>query len=135
MTWPDLGLSAHFDLATQDNPELTQEFWEALPFESVQEHGAVTGKLIYCWVPIVSSAPVHVQNTHLGSPDGRVSYSQYTGNKVIIKFGPLTEDINAPVLGLVPADDLGVIAKVGETVWAGYHADKPILKVTFERDE
>jgi hypothetical protein len=135
MSWPDLGLSSYFELDTEANPELTDEFWNALPFETVQEHGAVTGKLIYCWVPIVSGAPVRVQNTHLASPDGRVSYSQFTGNKVIIKFGPLTEDINAPVLGLVPAEELDTIAAVGETVWNSYHEDKRIISVVFGKDE
>jgi hypothetical protein len=135
MSWPDLGISTYFDLDVEANPELTSEFWDALPFDTVQEHGAVTGKLIYCWVPIVSAAPVRVQNTHLAGPDGRVSYSQFTGNKVIIKFGPLTEDINAPVLGLVPAEELHKIAQVGETVWRSYHEDKRVIRVAFRKDE
>ncbi len=133
MSWPDLDISTHFDLDDEANPELTSEFWDALPFETVQEHGAVTGPLIYCWVPIVSTAEVQSQNSHLTAPDGRVSYSQFTGNKVIIKFGPLTEDIKAPVLGLVPSEEIQKIAEVGKTVWHSYHEDKRIIRVEFRK--
>ena len=93
----------------------------------------VTGDIIYCWTPLVSLAPVKVTNLHTESPIGRVSYSQGTGNKVIIKYGPLSEDLPAPVLGLVSADHHRSLVEIGDAVWRNTMTSKRLLPVNFER--
>jgi hypothetical protein len=134
MYWPDLEVKVPFQLEDAKNPELCDEFWDNLPFEAVQEHGMVTGKIIYTWVPIVSTAPVHFAQLHTESPIGRVSYSQGTGNKVIIKYGECSEDCPAPVLGYVPEDYHERLNFIGRSIWRNYFGPKKIIKVVFEKE-
>ena len=133
MTWPELDISMIFELDDEHNKALCDEFWDALPLVAVQEHGSVSGELIYCWVNMLSFAEVPFSQLHSESPFGRVSYSQGTGNKVIIKYGPVSEDCYAPVLGMVPEQYLGDLKKVGKIIWDNYYMDKKIYTVKFER--
>jgi hypothetical protein len=133
MSWPDFRVEVPFALEDSQNPELCQEFWDALPFECIQEHGMVTGDIIYCWTPMVSLAPVQVGQLHSESPIGRVSYSQGTGNKVIVKYGPATEDIAAPCLGLVTSEHHDELSAIGNEVWRNTMTTKRLLRVRFER--
>jgi hypothetical protein len=132
MSWPDFDATVTFVLEDDANPELCEEFWSGLPFSCIQEHGMVTGDLIYCWTPLVSVAPVRVYNLHNESPMGRVSYSQVTGNKVIVKYGPLSEDLPAPVLGLVDGQHHKTLIDIGNAVWRNTMTSKRLLRVSFE---
>ena len=58
MTWPELDISMIFELDDEHNKALCDEFWDALPLVAVQEHGSVSGELIYCWVNMLSFAEV-----------------------------------------------------------------------------
>ena len=131
--WPKVGAQVNVQLADNVNPELVQEVWRSLPFTCVQDHGVVTGKIMYCWIPLVSIAPVKRLDKHTDAPIGRVSYSQGTGNKIIIKYGECTEDIGAPVLGLVPEDDILTLEHVGRLAWESTYISKDIVEVVFER--
>jgi hypothetical protein len=95
----------------------------------------VTGDIIYCWTPLVSIAPVRVQNKHTEAPIGRVSYSQGSGNKVIIKYGLCSEDLNAPILAQVIEDDLEDLKWVSKEIWDNTMAKKEIIKVIFRKKE
>lgn len=44
-----LGLSAHATLADDQNPELCNELWNALPFDSIMNNAVVTDGSMYCW--------------------------------------------------------------------------------------
>ena len=67
--------------------------WNALPFESIMNNAVVTDGSMYCWVPMLSFAPIrHKERIDL-APVGRLRYSQNTGNKVIIQYDTCNEDI------------------------------------------
>lgn len=131
--WPEYGKKVTATLADNDNPELCEYVWKHLPFKCVQEHGMVTGGIIYCWTPLVNTEPVHVQNLHTESPIGRISYSQGTGNKIIIKYDWCSEDLNAPVLGLVDEDGIEDLKWVGKEIWHNTMNEKEIIKVIFKK--
>lgn len=133
--WPELKTSIEAILEDSRNPELCDEIWKELPFECIQEHGVVTGKIIYCWTPVVSMAPVRVAQKHTDAPVGRVSYSQGTGNKVIIKYGECTEDIGAPVLAKIDKKDIEKLKKIGKEIWYHVYCSKEIYRVRFSRKE
>ncbi len=135
MHWPQLKTAIRMMLADKENPELADEFWQSLPFRCVQEHGVVTGKILYCWVPMISIAPVRYSEWHSKARVGRVFYSQGTGNKVIVNYGRATEDIGAPVLGAVVKEDLDKLDPVGRRSWESTYITKEIIEVVFERQE
>lgn len=135
LTWPQLEISAKMELEDEKNKELCDDLWDNLPFESVQEHGMVSGKIIYTWVPTVSFSPVRFSELHSEAQVGRVFYSQGTGNKVIINYGDVNEDCLAPVLGMVEEEYHDEIKKIGKIIWDNYLQDKTIYTVKFERGE
>lgn len=135
LTWPELGLSAKMELEDDKNKELCDDLWDSLPFVCVQEHGMVTGKILYCWSPMTNFSPIRFSQLHTEAPVGRVSYSQGTGNKIIINYGECSEDCYAPVLGLVPEEYHSVLETIGKTIWENYFHDKKVYTVKFEKEE
>lgn len=134
MEIPEFKLSAVIE-CEERNWALCDEIWEALPFSTVQEHGMVSGELIYSWVPLISTAEIPFALLYTQSPIGCVTYSQGTGNKIIVKYGPCNEDLPAPVLGYVREDALESLAHAGREVWFNYFNDKKVIVTNFSRCE
>lgn len=125
LTWQPLGISVIAVFATKENPELCEDVLKQLPFTVVQDHAVVSGESMYAWAPVVSTSPVHVKERQCDAPIGRIRYSQGTGNKVIVQYGEVTEDIATPVLGEILPEYREQLAEVGRAV----------LKSTFETKE
>jgi hypothetical protein len=118
-------------LATTENPELCEDVIKALPFTIIQDHAVVSGQSIYAWTPIVSTAPVRVKERQCDAPIGRIRFSQGTGQKFIVQYGAVTEDIATPVLGEVLPEHAARLEEVGRRVWdSTFDSKEPIwLKV------
>ncbi len=125
MTWEPLGISVDAYLAVNENPELCNDIIQALPFAIIQDHAVVSGESMYAWAPVVSTAPVHVKERQCDAPQGRIRYSQGTGNKIIVQYGDVTEDIATPVLGEIVPEHVDRLAEVG----------RQVLKSTFDTKE
>ncbi|KAG8213831.1 hypothetical protein J3R82DRAFT_10554 [Butyriboletus roseoflavus] len=82
----------------------------------------VSGESMYAWVPLISTAPVQVKERQCDTPVGCIRYSQDTGNKMIIQYGEVTEDIETPVLGEVKAQYAPQLKQVGQAVLANTFA-------------
>lgn len=134
MEIPDLGFRAIIE-CEERNRKLCDEIWEKLPFDSVQEHGMVSGELIYSWIPLVSEAEVEYRLMYTESPVGCVTYSQGTGNKIIVKYGPCSEDLYAPVMGYIREENLKPLEEAGRAVWFNYFHEKKIYVTHFSRLE
>lgn len=116
MTWEPLGITVDAYLAVNENPELCKDIIDALPFAVLQGHAVVSGESMYAWTPAVSTAPVHVKERQCDAPAGRIRYSQGTGNKLILQYGDVTEDIATPVLGEVVPEHTHLLKEVGRRV-------------------
>ncbi len=124
MTWPELDLSIRAELAEDLNPELCADFLAAVPFTVLQSHPMVTGKSLFAWAPTTSTAPIQVREEILHSPKGRLRFSQRTGQKLVLQYGPCFETIFAPVLGQVVAEDIDKLDTLGESVWKSTYETK-----------
>jgi len=133
--FPSYGVAMTAVLEDGVNPELCDDVWENLPMDAYMEHGVVTGKIMYCWAPMISTAPVHVAELHTEAPVGRVQYSQATGNKIIINYGWCSEDLPAPVLAQIVPEDLESLKVVGKNVWDAVYCTKELIPVKFSRKE
>lgn len=133
--WPDLGIKVAADMLDDKNPDMINEIWENLPLHAIQEHAMVTGKSMYSWVPMISLAKPQYQMMIKDTPPGVVSYSQKTGNKLIVRYGECTEDLLTPVLGFVRKEQLSELEKVAEAIWKNYSADKKPIRVIFKEGE
>ena len=127
--WPELDVKVEAVLEDVKNKELIDEIWEHLPMVAVQEHAAVTGKSMYAWVPMISTAPIHSQMRIKDTPPGVVSYSQKTGNKMVVRYGLVTEDLMTPIVGFIDPKHVPELEKVGDAVWSNYKLDSNDRKV------
>jgi len=125
LSWQPLGISVMAVFATGENGALCDDLFAAMPFAVVQDHAVVSGQSIYAWAPVVSTAPVNIKERQCDAPVGRIRYSQGTGNKIVIQYGDVTEDIETPVLGEILPQYHPQLEEVGRAV----------LKSTFETKE
>jgi len=133
MTWKELDISVKAVLAASHNPELCADFLEALPFTILQQHPMVSGKSLFAWAPMASTAPIRYKEEIRRAPVGRLRFSQRTGQKLIVQYGPTTETIMAPVLGTILPEYLDELEALGQGVWdSTYHSKKQIW-LTVER--
>lgn len=135
LSWrgPGVCVDALAELADEQNPELCEDFWGCLPFTVLQDHPVVSGESMYCWVPLVSTAAVHVKEAIHDAPPGRIRYSQNTGNKIVIQYGKALEPILTPVLGRVLPDSLRKLPEVGKAVWESTFQNKDLIWITVSR--
>ena len=99
LSWKILGITAYAYLASKENPALCEAFAKALPFEALHVHALVSGTSSYVWAPMVTTVDTPVKERQCDAPIGRLCFSKATGMKLIVQYGPVTEDIQTPVLG------------------------------------
>lgn len=96
------------------------------------DHAVVCGASMYAWAPVVSTSPVHVKERQCDAPVGRIRFSQGTGQKIIVQYGEVTEDIESPVLGEVLPQYAAMIVQVGAAVLKSTMETKEIIRLTME---
>lgn len=133
LTWYPINISVTAYLATNENPDLYEEVAKALPFTVLMDHAMVSGKSMYAWAPMISTAAVQTKERQCDAPLGRIRYSQGTGDKIIVQYGEVTEDIETPILGEVLTKDIGELAKVGEMVWQSSFRTKEMIWFKMEK--
>jgi hypothetical protein len=134
--YPDLNITISALLLEDMNPELCEVIWSHLPLQCVQEHAVVSGGSLYCWTPIVTTAPVRTREKLADQPLGRVRYSQSTGNKLGMNYGPITEPLEHCIpIGQVIEEDLEKLKAVGKAVWDSAFYSKKIIMVHFKKEE
>ena len=132
--FPDFDTDMVIELEER-NKELCDEVWDALPFSYVQEHSLVSGQSMYGWVPVISVAKVPFRVRRDQSPIGFVGFNQSTGNKITMKYGPLTEPLYANCLGYIPEQYHEKLKEIGEAVWNNYFLEKKVYIVEMKRLE
>jgi hypothetical protein len=132
ITWKPLDVTVDAHLAVSENPELCRDVVSALPFTILQDHAVVTGESMYAWAPLVSTAPIRVRERICDAPKGRIRFSQSTGQKFIIQYGPTTEDLAQPVLGEIVPEHASRLEEVGRRVWKSTFETKELIWMTVE---
>lgn len=133
LEWPDLQLKAYATLAEDQNPELCEELLKALPMDSIMNNAVITDGSMYCWLPMLSFAPIRVKERIDLAPIGRLRFSQNTGNKLIVQYSACNEDILGAVLGMVDPEYLDVIRCVGAAASESIFMTKRELHVRISR--
>jgi hypothetical protein len=132
ITWQPLDVTVDAYLAVNENPELCRDIVSALPFTILQDHAVVTGESMYAWAPLVSTAPIRVRERICDAPKGRIRFSQSTGQKFIIQYGPTTEDLAQPVLGEIIPEHADRLDEVGRRAWQSTFESKELIWMTVE---
>ena len=85
---------------------------------------------MYAWTPLVSTAAIRVRERICDAPVGRLRFSQSTGQKLIVQYGPTTEDLAQPVLGEIAGADADKLPEVGRRVWSSTYETKELIWLT-----
>ncbi|ONI83199.1 hypothetical protein ALI144C_17030 [Actinosynnema sp. ALI-1.44] len=133
LRWEPLGLEVDAELACDLNEQLCGDFIRSLPFTVLQDHAMVSGESMYAWAPLVSVAPTPVTERICDAPPGRLRFSQATGNKLIVQYGPTTETLSAPVLGQVVDKHVDRLPEVGKAVWESTFRSKELIWISVDR--
>ncbi|MFJ4778731.1 hypothetical protein [Streptomyces sp. NPDC088762] len=133
LTWQPLGVEVEAELYSDLNQQLCMDVLKSLPFTVLQDHAVVSGESMYAWAPLVSVAPTPVRERICDAPVGRLRFSQATGNKVIVQYGPTSETLSSPVLGKVIDSHTDRLAEVGKAVWDSTFRSKELIWLTVER--
>ncbi|KAI0695712.1 hypothetical protein BC835DRAFT_1414685 [Cytidiella melzeri] len=140
LTWGKLNILVIAHLAANENDKLIVEFMKICLSLIVIRHcyQCYVGLHLHChsrshrgfrriYVHLGSThlhSPVQVKKRQCNAPVGCIRYSQGTGNKMIIQYGEITEDIKTPVLGEVKAQYAPQLKQVGQAVLANTFAAK-----------
>jgi hypothetical protein len=129
ISFPTLGLSVRAWLSDA-NPALLADVKAAMPFTSFIDHASMAGDSMFSWTPILSTAATPVTERVCDAPVGRLRFSQNTGQKLTIQYGPIHESIRVAVLGAVLDADLPVLREVGARVRHATQVSKDVVWMT-----
>lgn len=135
LRWDPVGIEVRAFVATSGNTQLCEELLSIMPFTCLQTHAMVAGESLMAYSPLVSTAPTPFKEEIRLAPPGRIRFNPRTGQKLIVQYGRTTEDILAPVIGSVLAEDVPKLAALGQAVWESTYRSKQPIWLTVERAE
>ena len=115
--WRPIGITVTAQLFDRPNRDLSDLFWQSLPYNALQNHALVSGHHLYHLVPRVEliGAQAETKEDRTKSPDGTLFLSQL--QHLAIKYGPLSEYIPAAPVGRVIPDHLPLLRAAGRAWW------------------
>ena len=131
--WKPLGITVTAMLSEAVNRNLSDIFWNKLPYCSLQNHALVSGEHLYHLLPFVEfiSTPAEHKEDRTLSPDGTLFLSQL--QHLAIKYGPLSEYIPAAPVGHVVEQDMPLLREAGRACWAATYTTKQVIDVHVRR--
>lgn len=126
--WPELGITVTANLRDDMAPGVCDVVWDSLPIETVQEHGMISGKVVYCATRIRST----LREWMVDRAPGDI-YFFNVGQMLIIVHGYTTETLKVNKFAEVIPEDLEKLGKAGEAVWNSNYLTHKVLRVIFRR--
>ncbi len=134
--WPDFDVTVTVDLRDDENPGLCEEFWQALPFDTVFMHTMSPGELFKVPIPLtLSSAPAEKLVLLPDEPPGSVT-SSANGVHLWVKYGTVVEPCRVPRIGWIPEGELEKLRSLAiEKLRDAYFFTKEVNVAKFRRKE
>lgn len=131
--WQPIGIAVTARLYEDPNRNLSDLFWNALPYNSLQNHALVSGHHLYHLVPLVDLIFTQAERKEdrTLSPDGTLFLSQL--QHLAIKYGPLSEYIPAAPVGRVIPEHLPLLREAGRACWHATVGSKQVIEVRVRR--
>ncbi len=126
--WPDLGITVTANLRDDMAPGVCDVVWNALPIESIHEHGMISGKVIYCATPIRST----LREWMVDRGPGDIYYFN-VGQMLIMVHGYTNETLRVNKFAEVIPEDMDKLDQAGEKVWISNYLTHEALRVIFRR--
>jgi hypothetical protein len=132
--WPDFGVVITVDLLDDENPEICEEFWRGLPFQTIFAGSMSAGEMLKIPVPFPMS---------MVSNDKLVFFPEQTPGTLVsmgwggllLKYGTVAEPFRLPRIAMVPDEELEKLRNVAIKLRDAYFYTKEINIATLRRKE
>jgi len=134
ISWPEFENFVEAELLEEQDQKLRQNFWNALPFTSIQSHAVCAGVQMYCPFRLVGLPARPFYEPMNKQPVGRINLEldfQY----LAINYGPMREPVPALPIAQVREDYLPSIKHIGKMAWDNLLFSDAFIKVHFDRKE
>ena len=134
ISWPRFEKAVEAELLEEQDPKLCQDFWDALPFRSIQSHAVCAGVQMYCPFRLVSLPSHPFYEPMNEQPVGRVNLEldfQY----MAINYGPMREPVPALPIAQIEDNDIEEIKIMGKMAWDNLLFSDEFLMVLFDKKE
>lgn len=134
ISWPKYEKTVAAEMLEDQDPKLRQDFWDALPFRSIQSHAVCAGVQMYCPFRLVSLPSQPSYEPMNEQPVGRVNLEldfQY----LAINYGPMREPVPALPIAQVKENDIRDIETMGKMAWDNLLFSDEFLMVLFDKKE
>lgn len=134
IAWPRFNKTVEAELLEEQDPKLRQDFWDALPFRSIQSHAVCAGVQMYCPFRLVSLPSQPSYEPMNQQAVGRVNLEldfQY----LAINYGPMREPVPALPIAQIRSHDIEDIQILGKMAWDNLLFSDEFVLVYFDKKE
>ena len=134
INWPKLGKAVEAELIANQDRELRESFWNALPFSSIQSHAVCAGLQMYSPFRLVClpSNPNYEPMNEQGV--GRVNLELHF-QQLAITYGPLSESVPALPIAQIRDEHIEDIIQIGKMAWENLLFNTEFILVHFDKKE
>jgi len=131
MEWPDFGVTITTELL-EENPDISEAFWQSLPFQTVFAASMSAGEMFK--IPIPITLPTGSPEKLVLFPDEPVGSIISLGmGSLLLKYGIVAEPFRVPRLARVPQEELGKFIEVAFRLRDAYFFTKEINIATLRQ--
>lgn len=132
--WPDFDFVVPVDLLDDENPELCEEFWRELPFQTIFAGSMSAGEMLKIPIPFsLSMAPEEKSVFFPEQPAGTIFTLGWSG--LLVKYGIVVEPFRLPRIAMIPEEELDRFRIVAEKIRDAYFYTKVINIATLRKKE
>lgn len=132
--WPDFGVTIAVDLLDEENPQICEEFWQSLPFQTIFAASMSAGEMFKIPIPrTLPDAPPEKRVLFPEDPPGTI-FSLGMGS-LLLKYGMVAEPFRIPRIARVPEEELDKLRNVAQKLREAYFFTKEINIATLRRKE
>ena len=132
--WPDFETVVEAKLCDEENPELCEQFWKHLPFDTILAASMSAGEMFK--IPVPFSLP-------MTSPDKMVLFPEQPPGTIVsgimgsllLRYGVVVEPFQLPRLALIPEAQIPLLKEISYRLRDAYFFSKEINFATFRRKE
>ena len=131
--WPDFNVTVTVDLLDDINPELCEELWQVLPFDTVIQDNMSPGDVFLVPIPYTPSFPSPEKLNRLpDEPPGSVTL---LGIYILITYGTVVEPFGVPRIGWIQEEDVKKLRSLAPKLREAYFFTKEVNIAKFRKKE
>jgi len=132
--WPDFNTTVTADLLDEENPEICETFWQALPIQTIFAASMSAGEMLKIPIPItLPEAPPEKCVLFTDQPPGTVI--SYGMGVLLLRYGTVAEPFMKPRVMMIPKEEQDKLWNVARRLRDAYFFTKEVNVATLRRKE